>query len=209
MNDQTTYPVGHQFSLGFNPIEDRLVLTTELKEAGTTYLLLTRRMVLLMLAQIVHRLPALSGLDQTPANYWQEVLQFTHQQAMEQHRKEVAAPRAEPESTGHSSTGNAETKAEKEANPSASSRAFIATELTCQQADNRLQLAFKGVPVINAMQSEVSQLPVLALSLEATHAHQVIQLMLTRATQANWHLPVDLPWATAEGSMPSAQTSSH
>ncbi|MCK0163732.1 hypothetical protein [Marinobacter sp. S6332] len=218
-NHQTSYPVAHQFSIGFNPVEDRLVLTTELKEQGHTTLLLTRRMVLLMLKQMLNRLPGLTGLDQTPARYWQEVLQLTHQQAVEQHRQETEArhtaeqaPESQAEAgTTASATDSPPTTAPNTADtePSRANRLFLATELTCQQASDRLHLAFRGLPMPEAMLKNGHQRPVLALSLEATHVHQVLQLLITHATKANWHLPVDLPWANTSTGNPPARAASH
>ncbi|MCK7542780.1 hypothetical protein MLC59_01170 [Marinobacter bryozoorum] len=213
MSEQTSYPVGHQFSIGFNPIEDRLLLTTELKEAGTTTLLLTRRMVLLVLKQILDRLPALSGLDQTPANYWQEVLELSHQQAVQQHQQEADRGRAQDtcakaESSSNESTEPARAGEQRYADISAS-RVFLATELNAQQARDRLQLAFKGLPMPESMLKNGQQVPVLALSLEATHAHQVLQSLIAQATKANWNLPVNLPWTNVKASRQTARISTH
>lgn len=68
MSQQSTYPLCQQFSIGYSAYEDRLMLTTELPEAGHTTLLLTRRMVLLLLKQILNKLPALTGLELLPEN---------------------------------------------------------------------------------------------------------------------------------------------
>jgi hypothetical protein len=209
MNDLNTYPVARQFSVGFNPVEDRLVLVTELKEQGSTTLLLTRRMVMLMLKQVLNRLPGLTGLDQTPARYWQEVLQLTHQQAVEQHRQETEARHTAEQASVQHAEDDTTAPDTADIEPAPASRMFLATELTCQQASDRLHLAFRGLPMPEAMLKNGHQRPVLALSLEATHVHQVLQLLITHATKANWHLPVDLPWANTSAGNPPARAASH
>lgn len=198
MSDHTTYPLCQQFSIGFSACEDRLLLTTELAQTGHTTLLLTRRMVLLTLQRIINELPELSGLEQTPVAYWQEVLQLAHQQALQQQKGETCPEQKQ-----------AETAEAAEPAKTPSTRLYLATELACQLDHERLQLAFKGLPVPEAMQTPRHHVPVLALSLEATHAHQVIQLLMTQATSAKWDLPVDLPWTRAAEQGTSAQTLAH
>lgn len=200
MSDQTTYQLCQRFSIGFSTYEDRLLLTTELPESGHTTLLLTRRMVLLMLQQILNTLPALTGLEQTPVAYWQEVLQLAHQQAVQP-----------PDSDSTSAQVHHDKSAEVDARPSQTSptQVYLATELTSQLGNERLQLAFKGLPVPDAMQTPCLHVPVLAVSLETTHVHQVIQLLITQATDALWHLPVELPWLETPSEAPITQTLSH
>jgi len=211
MSEQTTYPLAQRFSIGFSAYEDRLLLTTELKEQGPTTVLLTRRMVLLMLKQILNKLPALTGLEQTPVSYWQEVLELTHQKAVDQHKQEAEAEQKasdQPAPMDSGDKGNNQ-QTEPDSDPKPPGRLFLATELTCQLTNEQLQLAFKGLPVPEAMQTPSAHVPVLALSLDATHVHQVIQLVITQATKAMWHLPVDLPWLEAKADNQPAQTLSH
>jgi len=205
MSDPTTYPLAQRFSVGFSAYEDRLLLTTELKEQGHTTVLLTRRMVLLMLKQILNKLPALTGLEQTPVSYWQEVLELSHQNAVDQHRQE--RDRASDRKTPGTDTSGAGGESPAATKPP--TRLFLATELTCQLTGDQMQLAFKGLPVPEAMQTPSAHVPVLALSLDATHLHQVIELLINQATSAMWHLPVDLPWLEANTGNQPAQTLSH
>ena len=123
-------------------------MTTELKEQGPTTVLLTRRMVLLMLKQILDKLPALTGLEQTPVAYWQEVLELTHQKAVDQHKREAEANQKAPDQPAPADSGDKDhsqqTEPDSEHKPPG--RLFLATELTCQLTDEQLQLAFKGLP---------------------------------------------------------------
>lgn len=201
MLDQTTYPLSQQFSIGFSAYEDRLLLTTELAQGGHTTLLLTRRMVMLMLQQILHKLPELTGLEQTPVAYWQEVLQLSHQKALEQRKVEPGSE--QPHSEQLESVTSQPTLSTDNA------QLFLATELTTQLQPGTLLLAFKGLPVPDAMQSSCPHVPVLAVSLEAAHVHQVLQLLITKATEAMWHLPLDLPWMDAPSDVPATHKLSH
>jgi len=72
-----------------------------------------------------------------------------------------------------------------------------------------MQLAFKGLPVPEAMQTPSAHVPVLALLLDATHMHQVVELLINHATRAMWHLPVDLPWLETNTGNQPAQTLSY
>ena len=119
-SDQTTYPLSKRFSIGFSAYEDRLLLTTEPPETGPTTVLLTRRMVLLMLKQILNKLPALTGLEQTPVAYWQQVLELTHQQAVAQHKKQSASQshtQDKPSSGEPASSNQADTADSGESQP--------------------------------------------------------------------------------------------
>jgi hypothetical protein len=212
MSDQTTYPLCQRFSIGFSAYEDRLLLTTELAQTGHTTLLLTRRMVLLTLQQILNKLPALTGLEQTPVAYWQEVLQLAHQQALQ---RPVVETEAQPDDSGDTEDTDAdhpdlsEGQDNIESQQKQPTRLYLATELTTQLDSDRLKLAFKGLPVLDAMQTPCPHVPVLAVSLEANHVHQVIQLLITQATNAMWHLPVELPWLETPSEAPVTQTLSH
>lgn len=206
MSENTTYPLSQQFNIGYSAYEDRLILTTELKQSGHITLLLTRRMVMLMLQQILHKLPELTGLEQTPVAYWQEVLQLTHQKALELRKAEPATEQShsvQPESP------TSQSKPNQTAQPQTNTQLFLATELTAQLQPGKLLLAFKGLPVPDAMQSSCSHTPVLAISLEAAHVHQVLQLLINKATEAMWHLPLDLPWLDAPSHDQVALTVTH
>jgi hypothetical protein len=82
-NPDTVYPISQQISINFSPYEDRLILRTARGASVPATVLLTRRMVIMVLQQLLGRLPELTGLDKTPGVYWQEVLQMAHQQAMQ------------------------------------------------------------------------------------------------------------------------------
>jgi hypothetical protein len=212
MSESTTYPLSRQFSIGYSAYEDRLLLTTELADQGHTTLLLTRRMVLLMLQQILNKLHALTGLEQTPVSYWQEVLHLAHQTAMQHHATETEVPAdasddAVDTDAARPDLSEGQDNVEPQQKPP--TRLYLATELTTQLDNDRLKLAFKGLPVPDAMQKPCAHVPVLAVSLEANHVHQVIQLLITQATNAMWHLPVELPWLETANTASATQTLSH
>lgn len=191
-----TYPVAHNLKIVFSVYEDRLVAHAERGgEHGPIALLLTRRMVMMVLRQLLNRLPELQGLDQTPAQYWQEVLQMAHQRALEAHnnqKKDDKEKREQEVKEGEAASaeddgGNADVQKPPYA-------IYLATELTLQPRESELLIAFKGLPMPAAMTKASAHEPVLAMSLKIDHVHQVIQLLIDKAQEAQWHLPVDLPW---------------
>lgn len=202
MSEQTTFPVSHQFTIGFNAFQDRLVLTTELSRHGLTTLLLTRRMVLLILQQIIKALPEVTGLKQTPINYWHDVLQLTHQKAMDdqivnqktfsllQNKKLDNEVKLTEFKDGNLRVADTSIK-----------RIYLATDLTLQHQKDTLILAFSGIHESESHLTSTPLIPILALSLETIHVHQVLQLLVIKSHEALWHLPIDLPpWLTAPSS---------
>lgn len=192
-----TFPVSEKLTINYSPYEDRLIVKAPRRAAAPVTLLLTRRMTVLILQQMLSRLAELSGLGKTPAEYWQEVLQMTHQQAM---ASKVKADQ----------TAKASSEAAASAQPAAASTAdapdsiYLATELTIQVKEQQLTLAFKGLPMPKAMTQAAPHEPVLAIPLQLDNVHQLIELLINRAAAAHWHLPVDLPWLSAEQTFDSS-----
>jgi len=182
----SAYPLSTQLNISFSPYEDRLVLKSKDSQHHASVLLLSRRMVMIVLQQLLSRLPGLSGLDKTPAQYWQEVLQMAHQQAMQ-----AKAMSVQTASASSSRSGSDIQKDNETPKPRA---IFLATELTVRLESKRLILAFKGLPMPRAMTVASAPEPVFALSLQPGHAHQLIELLITKAQEAVWHLPLELPW---------------
>ena len=53
----TSYPVSKQFNMHFSPYEDRLIVRAQRSDGSDVYMLLTRRMVMLILQQMLAKLP--------------------------------------------------------------------------------------------------------------------------------------------------------
>lgn len=198
-SDDITYPVSKKLNINFSAYEDRLLVKAERLGIDDVTLLITRRMTILVLQQVLSRLPELSGLDKTPAAYWQEVLQMSHQGAME---AKTRADKAEAEqkpanvdvdqaAANAVPASDAKTKA---ADVPGIPGIYLATELTVQVSNERLTLAFRGLQMPDAMTKASQHVPVLAIPLSLDNVHQLIELFITKAREANWHLPVDLPW---------------
>ena len=197
-SSDTTYPLTTKVNINFSVYEDRLVLRANRGEHGPVALLLTRRMVLVVLQHLVGQLPRLEGLDQTPAQYWQDVLQMAHQRAMD--ARQPAAnekPEADPQ---------AETPAGKH-EPATPPELFLATELTLKRDGRELLVAFKGLPMPQAMTNPSPHVPVVAIGLQAENVHQLVQLLITKAHEARWHLPLDLPWLESPGESKGSDSS--
>jgi hypothetical protein len=174
------YPVSKKLNINFSAYEDRLLVNAERIGIDDVTMLMTRRMTILVLQQILSRLPELSGLNKTPAAYWQEVLQMSHQGAME------AKTRADKVEAEHKPLS---------AKPGEPSKGiYLATELTVLVSTDRLTLAFRGLQMPDAMTKAAQHVPVLAIPLSLDNVHQLIELFITKAREAHWHLPVELPW---------------
>ncbi len=198
----TTYPISKQFNMHFSPYEDRLVVRAQRIGDTEVYMLVTRRMVMLILQQLLNKLPELTELEKTPAVYWQEVLQMAHQGAMEAkatadkaladelEQKNAAADDAEPAASDDSA-------AKKEPKAPVSENLFLATELTVQTSGEQLTLAFKGLAMPEAMVKASLPEPVFAIPLQVENVHQLIELLIAKCQQAQWHLPLELPWLEA------------
>lgn len=185
-----TYPLTTKVNINFSVYEDRLVLRADRGQHGPVALLLTRRMVLVALQHLVGQLPRLENLDQTPAQYWQDVLQMAHQRAME------ARPPASNEKPEVDASANA---AATNGPPATAPELFLATELTLKRNGRELVVAFKGLPMPQAMTNPSPHVPVVAIALQAENVHQLVQLLITKAHEAQWHLPLDLPWLESPG----------
>lgn len=183
------YWLSKQLNITFSPYEDRLILRAERGEHGVANVLLTRRMAMIVLQRLLVNLTELTGLQKTPAQHWQEVLQMAHQQAMQAKRDadsaQAAAPAPEP------SPASADDASAETVQPPA---LYLATELTTRLQDKELAIAFTGLPMPQAMTQPSTHEPVFAMVLQAEHIHQVIELLITKAQEAQWHLPLTLPW---------------
>lgn len=175
-------------SISFSAYEDRLVLRAERGEHGVVSVLLTRRMVMIILQQLLTGLPTLTGLSKTPAQYWQEVLQMSHQHAMQ---VKSDADKAKAQTPNVASQPQIQPQAQA---TSAHQAIYLATELTVQTGEKQLILAFKGLPMPQAMVTPSPHEAIFATPLQIDHVHQLLQLLITKSQEAQWHLPLELPW---------------
>ena len=74
---------------------------------------------------------------------------------------------------------------------------FLATELTTQIDGEQLTLAFKGLAMPEAMVKPSQPAPIFAIPLQVENVHQLIELLIAKCQQAQWHLPLELPWLEA------------
>lgn len=185
------YWLSKQLNITFSPYEDRLILRAERGEHGLANVLLTRRMVMIVLQRLLVNLTDLTGLQKTPAQYWQEVLQMTHQQAM-QAKRDADSAQATAQASEEDITPGSSPSMPAEAVPPVA--LYLATELTTRLQDKELAIAFAGLPMPQAMTLPSAHEPVFAMLLQAEHIHQLIELLITKAHEAQWHLPLTLPW---------------
>ena len=117
---------------------------------------------------------------------------MSHQQAMqaktEADKKAAAAKEADTE------TKNADAGASSSA-PKDTQIIYLATELTLQlDKSRRLTMAFRGLLMPEAMTQSQQHQPVLAIPLTVDNVHQLIELLIVKCQEAQWNLPLDLPW---------------
>lgn len=201
----TTYPLSDQISIAFSALEDRLVVRSHNSNGKVVWLLLTRRMTLVVLRQLLHQLHRISGLDKTPAQYWLDLLQMDHQQAMQNksttdeaaaehsaYTEPLAAAQMEPRSKAKATPAGSVPKTTAEPLPQRD--LYIATRISLENYPRYALLAFKGLPMPQAMTTPNAHLPVFAIRLDRDHLHQLIRLLTAKAKQAHWDLPVTIPW---------------
>lgn len=200
---EATFPLSTSLNIVFSAYEDRLVVRCDRVNREPINVLLTRRMTIIVLSQLLANLPELSGLDKTPAQYWQEVLQMAHQNALEARR---GAQGESETSTGEGAAAPAPGSAEAVQKPRKLEGAiYLATSLTTQMREGELIVAITGLPMPCAMTEPCEREPLFAIPLQVDHVHQLIQLLIDKSQEADWHLPVNLPWLESP-SEPQATT---
>ncbi len=200
---EASFPLSTSLNIVFSAYEDRLVLRSRRVNRDPVNVLMTRRMTIIVLAQLLANLPELSGLDKTPAQYWQEVLQMAHQTALESGRS------AKPDEQEQGSAAASATEEEAPETEGARERGkldgdiYLATSLTMQLKDEQLIMALSGLPMPCAMTEPCEREPLFAIPLQVEHVHQLIQLLIDKAHEADWHLPLNLPWLDSPSDAPA------
>jgi len=205
---EAVFPLSTSLNIVFSAYEDRLVLRSRRVNREPVNVLMTRRMTIIVLAQLLANLPELSGLDKTPAQYWQEVLQMAHQKALESGRK---APAGEQGAAADASADEGRQAAEAAAKRKAAQKKsgkleggiYLATSLTMQLKDEQLIMAITGLPMPCAMTEPCEREPLFAMPLQVENVHQLIQLIIDKAQEADWHLPLNLPWLESPSDAPA------
>ena len=201
---EATFPLSTSLNIVFSAYEDRLVLRSRRVNRDPVNVLVTRRMTIIVLAQLLGNLPELSGLDKTPAQYWQEVLQMAHQTALESGRGEKSAE-APDATVSEDSAAKEQKKTTTEAKKPGKLEGaiYLATSLTMQRKDGQLIMAFTGLPMPSAMTEPCDREPLFAIPLQVENVHQLIQLIIDKAQEADWHLPLNLPWLESPPDAPA------
>lgn len=198
----TTFPLSESLNLAFSAYEDRLVMRSKRVHRDPVNVLMTRRMTIIVLSQLLANLPELSGLDKTPAQYWQEVLQIAHQNALASGRSSKAeGAGGDASSVQQEQSGPAKASAAKSGK--AKGAIYLATSLTMQRRDDQLIMALSGLPMPRAMTEPCEREPLFAVPLDVENVHQLIQLIIDRSQEAQWHLPLNLPWLESLSDAPT------
>ena len=200
---EATFPLSSSLNITFSAYEDRLVLRSSRVNRGPVNVLMTRRMTIIVLSQLLTNLPELSGLDKTPAQYWQEVLQMAHQNALESGRADNSEAEAEGDTPPPQAVESSEKKAPGAKPGKLEGGLYLATSLTMQLKEGQLIMALTGLPMPSAMTKPCEREPLFAIPLQVDHVHQLIQLLIDKAQEADWHLPVNLPWLESPSDAPA------
>ena len=198
---ESSFPLSTSLNIVFSAYEDRLVVRSRRVNRDPVNVLMTRRMTIIVLAQLLANLPELSGLDKTPAQYWQEVLQMAHQKALESGRTSSDEEEGAEPATAQRPEG------EEEEKPAAKTKLeggiYLATSLTMQLREGQLIMAITGLPMPCAMTEPCEREPLFAIPLQVEHVHQLIELLIDKAQEADWHLPLNLPWLESPADPPA------
>lgn len=185
-SNETTYTLCTELVFHFSLYEDRLVAHALRAETDLARVLFTRRMTMLVVQQLLNALPRLTDLGQTPADYWQETLRMNHERAMRARSAEKPSSAVQKQDAAEEDTATVHSVPD--------TPVFLATELTLKHDNKQLILAFRGLPMPQAMTQPSASVPLFAIPLQADHVHQLIELLIVKARDAHWHLPVELPW---------------
>ena len=201
---EATFPLSTSLNIVFSAYEDRLVLRSRRVNRDPVNVLMTRRMTIIVLGQLLANLPELSGLDKTPAQYWQEVLQMAHQTALESGRTIRPGKPATDETGGDAPAAAKPAEGEAAGKPGKlEGDIYLATSLTMQRKGDQLITAFTGLPMPCAMTEPCEREPLFAIPLQVENVHQLIQLIIDKAHEADWHLPLNLPWLESPTDAPA------
>ena len=174
---RVTYPISQQIKISFSAFEDRLIVRANRMEAEPATVLLSRRMTLMILQQLLKQLAEISELGKTPREYWHDVLQMSHQHAMLA-KKEQDKAQAEAEMSGGGDGEAAKETLSVSEQSIQDSALYLATELTVQPRDKELMLALKGLPMPAAMTERATHEPILAIPLQRDNAVSYTHLTL-------------------------------
>lgn len=191
-----TFPVGSRLEAGYLPAEDRLVLLAHTPEAGRRALLISRRMLRLVLDNIVRvmeRTHAASG--RTPTDQQAAVLEMEHLGAL------AAPPPPSPAATeGAEAAGEGVSAGGMEASGGFSAPPdgwWLAVEAKFRAEPDRLTIGFlgprrhvPGAPDGTALE------PVCAVSLDRGDSHRVLAMLHRKAHEAGWGLDSHAAWLT-------------
>ena len=187
MSNSITYPLCQRFSLSYSSFEDRLILAAD-RPSDSVKALLTRSITIKIMTNLLTHLPLFTQLDKMPRALWQEALNISHQQAL---NMEKETKQAFMQQYVQSKTFNVQQTSQ---NTASETKLFLVTEVQSQRKDNQLLLGFSGLPLPDALTIPQQHSPIFALALESQHLHQLLQLFLNKATEAQWNIPFDLPW---------------
>ena len=176
-----TYPKAAQISVGYNQKQDRLFLIFHLQEGGFRKAFVSRRMLGALLVRMTQELTASHPMAGYTAQR-DEVLQMEH----------VASVSVQNPGKGKAlRTQQTQQTPQTPTLPTEFSGAYFVTATHVETQENLLVIGFSGEWLPDP---KAAQVPIAALGLGRTEAHQVLRLLRDKAEFAGWNLEWPALW---------------
>ncbi len=190
----TEYPRARRISLGYNGVEDRMLLWLHLRDGSQRRVDLTRRLV----ASLIERLQTTlsethPAAERTPSP--DEVLQMEHIAAVAGGTGDddsAASPAAGTGDDAGGEGGAAEGGSDQNADAARKVPVYLATDIPMEIVDGELLLGIQGARRSRA--GAVRPGPVAGLRLGRRQAHRVMKLLRDMAANAEWGLDAPPGW---------------
>lgn len=191
--DTVTFPSIVGLEMGFNPTEDRVVMSARTHAAGVRVILLTRRMMGQLLGHYAELMKRTSpAVARAPSAQQNEVLQMEHVSAL------MAGASAPPSPAPAPAAGEAAVEPPPQS-------AHLVTEIRMQVNDAHLMIGFIGPARFTPGADETLIAPIAAATMDRAEAHRFLALLNDKAKEGGWGLEGLCPWLTSDGLAPSAQ----
>lgn len=196
-SESTTFPVAQSIDVGYDSIEDRLLLVGHTSDHGRRCLWLTRRLVRPLVVHFARLLRTTSEeAGMAPDGYVNEILRMEHVRALE---SQAEAPPAEAaDDSTDTPMDDRASQADSVSSEEQAPHLFFAVEVTLQLREDHLLLGFLGqpspLPGSSANGDESIRQPVCALLLDRPSAHKVLALFCAKLQEADWGDDVHPDW---------------
>jgi hypothetical protein len=180
-----TYPKAAQLSVGYAPHEDRLFLIFHLQDGGFRKAFLSRRVLGALLARMSEELAASHPMAGLTAQR-DEMLQMEHVASIS-----VGTGKGKADADQTPQTQQTQQTPQTHPFPTEFSGAFHVTSAHLEMQQDALVIGFSGTWLNDPKASPV---PIAALGLGRSEAHQVLWLLRDKAEFAGWNMEMPALW---------------